>query len=66
MKYPQLFCNKLKLFPGPRERLPGEIIPFDAELSRTNQDDEALYGAANFIDLDWETRAHATQVIMCY
>ena len=42
-----------------RERLPDEIKPVSAEQSRTRNNSEEEYGAANAIDLEQRTRSYA-------
>ena len=47
------------LISATRERLPDEIKPVSAEQSRTRNDSEEVYGAANAIDLEHRTRSYA-------
>ena len=45
---------------APRERLAGEIVPVSAKHSGTYKDYETTYGAANTIDLNFETGSYTT------
>ena len=51
----------LSIISARRERLAGEIIPVSAQQSRTYYGDEKTYGAANAIDLDFQTKSDTTK-----